>query len=178
MINLLPPENQRLVNQDYRRRVWTVIGLLLLAFLVVVLIVTGSLYREERFRLAEAQQGLETTKQTLAEGELDKLAAAVKNTNEQLKRLAALPAAAAAPSTIIALIIRQRGAVVLSKLTYAAPAGGPAKLSLEGRAPTRQEFLRYLEALQTLPFLAQVNSPVKNLIQEKNLTFTLELLLK
>ena len=178
MINLLPPENQYSVKQDYRRRIWATAGLLLLAFLLVILITAGSLYWLVRIRLAEAKQKLETTKQTLTENDLDKLAAEIKNTNEQLKRLNTLPAATPLPSTFIAKIIQPRGQVNLQKISYSAPAAAPATINLEGRAPTRQEFLRYLAELQELPFLAKVDSPVKNLIQEKNFIFTLSLILK
>lgn len=178
MINLLLPEDQNAARTEYRRRVLAVAGTLALAFLLIIFIIAGSLYWFIRFRQAEAGQALETAKRELAVDNLDQLASDIKATNDKLKRLRADPDLKAPPSEIIARLVQSRGRVILQKITYLARSGAPVMVSLAGKAPTRQEFLSYLEILQNDPLLAQVDSPVKNLIQEKNLSFTLELTLK
>jgi len=178
MINLLLPEEARAVNRDYYRRIWTVAGMLVLATTIIILIVIGSLYWFTNIRLTDAKQALAVSKQAFAQNDLDQLLEEIKITNERLKRLASsvdLPGLL--PSEILTKIIDSRGQVTLQKINYLAGADS-TKVSLAGRSSTRTEFLKYLETLRQLPFIAQVHSPVKNLIQEKNLSFTLELTLK
>lgn len=173
MINLLLPEDQIKLRADYRRRLSATAAGLMLAWLVVVLVIAGALYLFIRHRQIESAAALAAAKQALAGENLEQLAAAIKETNEQVDRLI-LPAPAP-PSEIIARIIEPRGRVRLEKISYA---GGQKTIDLAGTAPARPDFLSYLEALRALPEIVRVDSPVRNLIQEKNLSFTLNLTLK
>jgi len=177
MINLLLPTGARAVRRDYRRRIWTVAGMLMLSFILVMFVVIGSLYWFTRVRLADAKQALTVSKQTLVQGDLDRSLVEIKTTNERLKRLTSpVDNQSPLPSTLLAELIKHRGQITLQKIEYSADV--PTKVRLAGQAPTRSEFLKYLETLRQLPFVERFDSPVKNLVQEKNLSFTFELTLK
>lgn len=177
MINLLLPIERNKRRAEYRQRLFVTAGLLSLAFLLIILVIAGSLYWFIRFRRAEVEQNLASIKHEFAGANLDQAAAEIKRTNDELKHLR-VGGIASTPSLILDHLIAPRGAVTLRQIAYRSAADQPTLVSVTGKSPTRQEFLNYLSRLQGDPLFVKIESPVKNLIQEKNLAFNLELVAK
>jgi len=178
MINLLLPNDQQKLRADYRHRLFTVTGFLLLIWLVIIFISAASLYWFVRLRRAEAVEALTSVKSdTLAAAEIEKQAAAIKEANILTKHLRA-ETTMFLPVAVIRRLTDRRGSITISKIAYSASPNAPPMVKLAGKSPTRQEFLVYLEALRTDPGLDEIDSPVRNLIQEKNFSFTLGVTVK
>ncbi len=173
MINLLLPDYQQKVRADYRRRWLVVAGSLFLIWLLIIFIIAASLYWFVRLRRAAAVEALALIKNDTVILEIEKQAAAIKEANILVKHLRTKPPPAS-PAAVIRRLIDRRGSIIISEIAYRFSPNAPPTVKLVGKSPTRQEFLVYLETLRADPELAKVDSPVKNLIQEKNLSFTLE----
>lgn len=55
---------------------------------------------------------------------------------------------------------------------------GPRELAVEGFAPTREDLLQFLRALERHPAVEKVSSPLSNLIKETDITFSVVAKLK
>ncbi|MBI2097503.1 MAG: hypothetical protein HYT46_01010 [Candidatus Vogelbacteria bacterium] len=177
MINLLLPVDQQKLRADYRRRWFVVSGFLTLGWLLIVFIIAASLYWFVRFRRADAETALAAIKTDRVAAAIKEQAAAIKEADVLTKSLRVDPLTIS-PSSVIRRLLDRRGSVTVSEIAYVVPPDGPPALKLAGKSQTRQEFLVYLEALRSDPELVTVDSPVKNLIQEKNFTFTLGITIK
>ncbi|MBI2100432.1 MAG: hypothetical protein HYT47_00175 [Candidatus Vogelbacteria bacterium] len=177
MINLLLPVDQQKLRTDYRRRWLVVAGFLFLVWLLIILVILSSLYLLVRLRRAETVEALASVKNDLEALEIEKQAATIREANVLIKQLVG-DTTTASPVAIIRRLVDRRGSVAISEISYNFSPVAPATFRLTGKSPTRQEFLLYLEALRRDPELATIDSPVKNLIREKNLVFTLEVTVK
>lgn len=177
MINLLLPGYQDKLRADYRYRWLVTAGFLVLVWLLIIFIITASPYWFVRFRRAEAEQALASVKNDIVAAQIEQQAATIKEANALAKSLLA-ETVAISPVTIIRRLVDRRGPVTIKEIAYSISSDAPPLLKLTGKSPTRQEFLVYLEALRADPALAEIDSPVRNLIQEKNLTFMLGVTVK
>ncbi|MBI4136370.1 MAG: hypothetical protein HY481_02385 [Candidatus Vogelbacteria bacterium] len=177
MINLLLSDYQQKLRADYRHRLFAVAGFLLLVWLLIILIIAVSLYWFVHLRRTEAEATLASVKNDTLAAAIEKQAAAIKEANILTKHLRA-ETTTVSPAAVIRRLTDRRGAITIREITYSLSPNAPPVVKLTGKSPTRQEFLVYLEALRTDPGLDEIDSPVRNLIQEKNLSFTLEVTIK
>ncbi|MEK7552772.1 MAG: hypothetical protein AAB505_01545 [Patescibacteria group bacterium] len=174
MINLLLPDDQKKRRVEHHHRLLVVSGNLTLALLVIILLVVVSLYWIVHSKRVEVEKNLVGTKQQMVEADTAKLEAEVKKINERIKHLQTNQSTVT-PSLILDRLISYRQGISLQQITYLSKSGAPIAVELVGQSETRPGWLNYLERLQADPLFVEIESPVRNLIQEKNPTFTLSL---
>lgn len=173
MNNLLPPQERKLILTDYRRRRLAV-GVFLLT--VIVLVVTGLFgLQAGRFKSAakntrwlreieEKQQGHQT---------FIKAKDSISQVNRHITVLSALTKPDVGPAGFInKVLLRRPVGVVISGFNYRSNFATARTITLIGRAETRASLLFFIDALKKEPAFAAVDSPVANLIREKDADFT------
>jgi len=174
MINLLPPERKALVLADYRRRRLVTGGLLfsgLLALTLLVLLVLLFSVRSRRLA-AEATLGAERARvgQTaILEEEL-----VLGQLARELGFLTAAASRRRLTEVVETILAKPRSGIRISDLTFDRAAGQPI-FRLAGVAATRQSLLDFLAVLRQEPLVKQVESPVSNLIRDREAEFTINL---
>ena len=171
MINLLLLNDRQLIRAEYRHRLFIVGGLLVFGLAFILLIIIGSF----GFIISQRRDGvLEQVTAAKLESATADLAAARKTVEETNSVLEILTQATADESTsfLFRKLIEARGSgVKLNHLEFVTDGGG--RIELTGRSETRAALLAYLEALRTDPHFQEIKSPIKNIIQERDLTFEL-----
>ncbi len=175
MINLLLPEEQDLLRAEYHHRLSVVVGSLAGAWFLIIFVIAISLFGYMFLEKQQVGAALAEVEKSSLGSKIEVQAATVTELNALIKQWQG-GQAAVLPSTLLQHLLDHRGRVTIQTISYSAKA--PGTINLAGKSPTRADFLAYLEALRLDPQFAAVVSPVKNLIQEKNLPFTLSLTLK
>jgi Tfp pilus assembly protein PilN len=176
MINLLPKNYKQNLNRDYWLRVVTVTFWLLIMSSAVI----GVLLALEIVKAQFEIKGLEKIKQAEEQQESRQtfLAARekIKLTNQRVEVLSGLLRVDRLPGDLFEEVIKLKPASVkIKSLSYATTTSVAGSLSLAGLALTRTDLLKYIDLLKQNPVFSQVESPVGNLIRDKNVEFTLVL---
>ena len=175
MINLLFPADQKAIRAEYRHRLfvvggWFVFGLILIALVIVgsfVFIISGR-YNEVREQVAAAQR-------EFAGDELAKARQTVEQANAATEVLLANPASES-PIIVYRRLIDARGpGIRLTQIGFSS--AGRGRVEITGQSATRAALLAYLDKLRTEPHFQSVDSPIKNIIRERDVAFTLTIVL-
>lgn len=176
LTNLLPSHRKRFLSRDYLYRL-AVVALWLLILLVVIhglLLVPAYLYAHQQIKGREEQLAALQAAQNAATG--DELRARVGALEAKAKQLSVLGTQASASGAVRAVLVAPRTGVRLQGITYA-PSTKPAehKMTLNGVASTRDALQRYIEALDTLPFVEKAELPISAYAKERDIEFTITL---
>jgi hypothetical protein len=172
-MNLLPANLKRLARANYHRRV-LVVGLYLSAVLLGVFVCllalqTARLYWDSRdahlLRLAEEQVG---NRQAFvaARNNLNVL-------NRRLKILRPLGQAGSPADLFGQILAGKPKGVKISSLNYSTSTDRRGTVSLAGIAATRSELLNFIEMLKKNDVFINIESPVANLIRQREVDFTI-----
>ena len=175
MINLLLPEEQDLLRAEYRHRLSVVVGSLTGVWFLIILVIAISLFGYMLIEKQEVATALAEVEKSALGSKIEVQAATVTKLNALTKQWHG-GEMAVLPSDLVQRLLDRRGRVTIQTINSSAKT--PGTINLAGKSSTRPDFLAYLEALRLDPQFAEVVSPVKNLIQEKNLPFTLTIILK
>lgn len=173
---MLPQNYKRNLYRDYWLRVATV-ALWLLFMLIVVMVVLLIL---ETVKVEFEIKGLEKIKQAEERQESRQTfllaREKIKLTNQRTDVLSGLLRVNRLPGDLFEEVIKLKPASVkIKSLSYATTTSTAGSLSLAGLALTRTDLLKYVDLLKQNPTFSQVESPVGNLIRDKNVEFTLVL---
>ncbi len=179
MVNLMLKEDVRRLRGDYRRRLFVFGASLLFAVGIMMLIILASFWlfvRWHNWRLSFSElphlspADDAATTQRLAE------LVAWETRAKQLQASSPPPTAAWA---VLARISRLKpSAVVVSHLDWEAEAAGGARLAMRGRATSRADLLDFVDRLEAENYFDSVESPISNLIKDRDLDFSLALIIK
>jgi Tfp pilus assembly protein PilN len=175
MINLLTTADSQAVRAEYHRRLFVVVGLLSLSLILIINIVIGAFALILSWRRDEALARVAVAHREFTS---EKLVTARRTTNEintATKVLVAKPLAQPISTIYQHLIEKRLAGVQLTRLEFTATDGG--QVSVDGQSTTRAAFLAYLEALRADPYFQRVESPVKNIIRERDISFNLTVFL-
>lgn len=176
MINLLPQEQIKQVEENYHERRSNVIGVLVLAWLVILALVLASGYllaRAERVSLAK-QLAVEEDLQKSSHRENDLSGLATLAT--RLKTVQAAETARTLPFEVIQRLITEKpSGLKIKEFDLARSPDNRVTVKLAGSADLRQKLLSFLDQLNQDAAFTKVDSPVSNLIKERNFDFFLSL---
>lgn len=174
LINLLPPERQKVLSRDYVVRlgvvgVWFVIALTCIAALLLLptyVFLSGNI-NAKKVRLASIESTLSSTD----EAALSTRLTALSSDAATLVALAAAPSVSVIIRTVLAV---SHTGITLSSVTYTPAAEKtPSTLSISGTAATRNALRSYQLALQGASFALSADLPVSAYAQDSNSTFTI-----
>lgn len=79
------------------------------------------------------------------------------------------------PSTVLERVVRERGSVKITNLSYELQGTSTVAVTMQGRAPTREDLLSFRDGLlETFP-LSKIDLPFSELAKSKNFDFSLKL---
>ena len=174
MINLLPPEQKIIIESEYRRRYWSILGIFAASCFLIALLIASSLYFFVRSQHQAVEDQLSAKQNLLSNGN-EESDAFFDRTVADLK--------------MIGEIEQKRSDIfgVLSQALSLKPAGARIKsflfsgeaddqiVELFGTADTRHSLIDFLEKLRADETFSTVDSPVSNLIKESNVDFDFKL---
>ncbi len=176
MINLLAPEDKKVLVGEYRRHKLVVGGVLWFFVSSAAVIIFTSLYIVLYFDQREVVLNLAKIKQEYEAVASDVSERSITTVNQQAELL--LSPASLLPTVLLDKLVSLRPTgVLISNIAYK-PAGEEIIVNLNGQANSRQDFLRLLSNLQSESTFTTVDSPVDNLIRERNVQFSLVIHLK
>jgi len=175
MINLLPPAEKEILRRTYRRRFWIAAGIMLLAWLVLAIVLAAAFFWLVRFRRLAPRAAAE-----LAAGEEQNALAQEKELTVFLDRtrsLAAAPEALRPTEAFLKVGALAGGQIKIYSFQLASDSELGGKLSIAGRAASRQELVAFIERLRGEAMFSFVESPIANLVQDRDADFSLILTL-
>jgi hypothetical protein len=176
MINLLPSETIIANQWRYRRHRFLVAGVLLLSVLLIALGVLGYFTWVIKLRAAAVGQQLTELKKRSEAKELIELERNWRLTEQQLKKLAPLGVPAPSPAVLWGQVIAAKPVGIrLTKILFVASPGATTTLALGGTASSRKSLLALVEQLRRDKTFRTVDSPVDNLIKDRDTPFVINL---
>lgn len=171
-LNLLPPEDQQRVGRDRLIRFFTytnsVIFIILLVGNTLLLPTYFFLFFQERGarELLAAQQQTAHTEQTReTEARITQINAALARFQKSYT-----PAKDSLAASITSSITNAPAGITLSFFSFEKETGA---IILRGHALTRNDLLQYISLIREHPSFSRVESPVENILRDKNISFTL-----
>lgn len=174
MINLLPPEGLGKFIQEYRHRRAIIAQGLIFCLLVIALGLGIIFYFSLRVKARVVSDELtrrETEVSAIVSPEERLAIAALEN---RLRLILDFPQPTTSLSSVVAGIQgKLNSTVVLNSLNYQRESATKATLSLRGMAATRGALLSFIESLKTEPLFTAIDSPVSNLIRDREVAFSI-----
>lgn len=175
MINLLPDTEVLKRLREYRSRKRVVAGGLFLGLVVMAMILSGTIYFGLYLRRQAAVQtlaGLKQESETIASAAL---AADLAGLDEQVRLLSGVPLAESPFVSLLERVLGHRNqGIRITNIRYVAEAEGEV-IDLAGVALSRQSLLAFIEAFKNDEAFASIDSPISNLIKDRDVPFTLSI---
>ncbi|MBI5004896.1 MAG: hypothetical protein HZC04_01785 [Candidatus Lloydbacteria bacterium] len=180
MANLLLPESQEKIRQEYRLRRAVIIFFLLAAIIIFAgillapsLLLSSIKAKESEMRLALLRGGQTQN----AEEQMQNIISRA-NANVELLEEDASPMPVIGGLTRYLLNTKPEDIAITGLLYEKAKNNALDKVSLRGIAASREALLSYVTFLETNGYFAEAVLPVSHFVQEKNILFTISLTIK
>lgn len=176
MINLLPEEKKHQLRREYQLRRITV---LLCVAAGIVLFVAGTLLPLYAVLGVRHEAALAAVETLVAKEEKERVAVrnVVREVSGQIAVLSEPKADTKIAFDLIPAILTTKGNVSVKGLSHQ-QLEGKTTVRLNGIAPRRDDFIGFLRALETSGMFSSVQSPVSNLVKDRDLVFSVELTLR
>jgi len=171
MINLLLPVDRKAVRAVYRHRLFVVGGLLTFGLALIALIIVSSFAFILSLRRGEVLGQIMIAKQQFSTDALAKVQQTVSEVNASINILGPVPGHESVADILKQLIDKRTAGIQLISFKFVAQENGTVEVA--GKSQTRVALLAYLEALRAEPRFSKIESPVKNIIRERDVTFNL-----
>ncbi|HEY4510480.1 MAG TPA: PilN domain-containing protein [Candidatus Paceibacterota bacterium] len=181
MVNLLPDEDKKEVEREYKRRLVIVSG----SFLFIAIIFAAVLLIPLLFFLKSGEKQIRamggSSEEKLIASNAEESVKTVKDLKIKMAVLGLKEDEYKRPGDVFRELVRDvpKG-VKVKGISYSIPPADKKKklylsLRLDGTALTRGELLTYLEALKKNPEFSSVTVPVQDLLKERSLDFSLSI---
>ena len=182
-MNLLSTFHRETVRKEHLWRLLEVSGFVIIILLILsfVLLVPSALFIN--FEISSAETALQNVKAERALLEKDtETQSLVKEIRAQLDLVRTeKPEMLEVFPTVEKFLLRRTPGITVKSLTFnrnAAPEGPRGSLELSGVAVTRQSLLAFVSSLETEPLFSHVESPITNLVKERDIKYTIHVDLK
>jgi hypothetical protein len=175
MINLLSSEQKKLLRSDYRQRVLVVSGFLFSFLLLIAIGILATLYLSVDTNYKQTKDALAKEQAKNIIMAANKLEKEIKSFSQKLSLLTKSSTSTPVTEVIKSVLNRKVSGVALDDIQYDKSSDNLAVLKISGVAQTRSQLLAFVEVLRSDPNFKKVDSPVSNLIKERQAEFTLNL---
>lgn len=174
MINLLPPESKTRLRSLYRRRLLGIgLGGLLVLLLMSDLFILPPLLLISA-KSAAVSLTLSSARRRPVSKEADDTISAIEAVNAKLKLLSGYGQSSALSPMLDRVLSHKSKGISLLRFQY----NQPGTLGLDGVAADRQTLLAFIGSLESEPSFVSVSSPISNLIESRDVSFSISLKLK
>jgi hypothetical protein len=175
MINLIPPTARRSVIREYWLRVISVwLFLLGTGFLIVATLLLPT-YMIILIQKGETVDNAKSSSETAAT--YDGLAAELSDGTELARVLLSSPSTTPLSQYIQTIEAQSGDAVAVNSYVYKMDTSGEGVITISGIADTRQALAGFRDVLSNDSHFSNVELPISNLIKERDLLFSIQLLL-
>lgn len=180
MFNLLPEKEKKATRSEYsRRRLIVGLTFLLLAFAVAAVALVPS-YVMTFYKQREINETAEALKKNIAIKNQAALNSVISNANRKAAVLSQV--ARSKPSDIIAAVIsRKPPSVKVEAFSVGSQAVGKEKkvtVTVRGEAVDREMLLEFANGLKADPLFSQVEVPISNYARERDISFSITVIVK
>lgn len=179
MINLLPPDILKQALSDYRRRRLIVVLYFLLSLEIISIVIGASAYWLRYHNYQELKKNLSGTEDGVEAKEYKVLVEALEHSRQQLTILKVPPESSISLVALINLLAKHHGTgIAVEAMTYQVDEDQSVASEIRGLAATRANLLDFTEALKTDTNISAVESPITNLIKDREISFVIKLKVK
>ena len=171
MINLLSIDDRQAVRAEYRHRLFILGSLLIFGLILISLIILGSFVFILSLRRDAVSGQIEATRQQFASTELEATRQLIGQANDAIKIINPTTDQELISAIWERLITLRGPGVRLNHLAFSSL--GESQVAVNGQSQTRANLLAYLENLKRSGYFLRVESPIKNIIRERDITFSL-----
>ncbi len=168
-MNFLPEEDKGKIKKEYLRRLFVVVGLFSLStiFIGIILLLSSSVFLNDRKNNLERQ--LVISEERLSRGKIDDIIFLAEDLNKKISLLDSGQKNIREKSSIIRLILGEKtGSIKINDFLF-----DKDKILIQGTSDTRQGLLSFIDSLKKKEDFKKVESPVSNLIKERDIEFRL-----
>lgn len=170
MINLIPPEAERVVKREYLFRVGGTLSLLVGATFVVLTVALVPTYVLIGAQINTSVRETETSGEDEAFREAD---AEVKTTRELVRQLGGETKGPRTSEAIEAIEALAPAGITLSTFIVEDGKGTIVRVQIQGTATSRETLASYRTAIEGSPLFAKAEVPIADLARDVDLPFTI-----
>jgi len=178
MINLMLPEDKKILTAEYRRRIFFGYGTAVGFLLIIAIVAVSSFYAALRIDKASLEHQLEMEKNGMDTKGIDLYASRVVKANKMMDLLTSdnnnLHLASALLDRIIAA---KPSGISLTSLEVQTVEDQKHSLVIRGRSSQRKNITDFIARLKGDPLFISVDSPFANLIKDTNSEFVMTIAL-
>lgn len=173
MINILPEEKKKVVEKERIRRFIFILGVSLVTFLILAII----LFLPSFLYLINQKKEIERTIESLESGpifkEIQEIESEILDLNQKLILFQNNQSDVLNLSLFIEKILEQKPkSLEIQAISFERLAEVP-RFSLQGKSPSRDLLLEFVENLNKEELIEKVHSPITNILREKDIDFNL-----
>ncbi|MCC2630954.1 MAG: seg [Candidatus Paceibacter sp.] len=170
MINLLPDNEKKLIDKEYKlRRAVLVVGACIAVVFILIMVLVPS-YIMAFFRTKAVDSGM-----LVQDSQTEKNAAELARQIEDAKVLTKVLApktVSVVPSNIIPLLVSHKSdRNSITDIQFTRNTDGTAKVLVQGIAKTRESLSTFTDALSKEPTITAVDVPVSNFAKDANIEY-------
>lgn len=169
-LNLLPPEDRARIGYERLTRFFTLFYGSIAALLLIGIILALPTYFFVFFQNRGIAELITASRQAAESEQARETEARIQKTNAKLRRLEKYYAAPSLSTTdtLREILTKTPAGITFTRLSLKNETGDAA---IQGTAAIRDDLLQFLTALRGNPLFANVESPVENILRERNLSF-------
>ena len=175
-LNLLPPEEKLNLIRVFRRRAVVAVGgglTAVFAIFSILLLPTIFMLAAEKSELLRA---VRIERDTQEKTGANQQAADVKKVNLLAEKILEYDKKQRKIFTLFEAIIKETPSSI--KIEHILLRNTSEEIAISGFSGTREDLLKFLDAMDKNPYIEKVSSPVTNLVKERNVRFSLTAKLK
>ncbi len=180
MINLLPYDEKEKALKERLRRAIVVFSLALASILLIGIILMLPAYFYLFFQKQGVERQLQGAEQEADKSETEALKKEVAGINSKLSILDNAGKSSKPVAGLFSKVLRAMPeGVSVKSISYSASKGqAPGSMALDGKADTRDAFILFKKNIEESGDFSKIESPVSNLLSEKDVDFSLTLTIK
>lgn len=171
-LNLLPPEDKKRVGHQRLIRFFIYVNIIIAILLIIGNILLLPTYFFLFFQNRGAKEILAAQQQTAQTEQAHEIETRIQQINTALDRLKAKYSTPkdSLTESITDIITKAPPGITLTFLSFEKET---SRVLVRGHAETRDELSRFVSAIREYPSFRDVQSPVENILRDKNVSFTL-----
>ena len=168
-MNFLPEEDKRKIKKEYLRRLFVVLGIFSFSAILIgiILLLAPSIFLRDQEQNLERQ--LVISEERLSRGKIENTVSLTKELNTKISFLDSEQKNIKEKSAFIKIILEEKtNEIKINNFFF-----DKGKILIQGLSESRQSLLSFIDSLKKKKDFKKVESPVSNLIKERDIEFNL-----
>ena len=168
-MNFLPEEDKRKIKKEYLRRLFVVIGIFSFSAISIGVILLLSLFVFLRDQEYSLERQLDISEERLSRGKIENIISLAEGLNNKISFFDSGQKNVEEKSAFFKIILEEKtNKIKINDFFF-----DKGKILIQGISENRQDLLSFIDSLRNKKDFKKVESPVSNLIKEKDIEFKL-----